>query len=165
MVHTAVHSDFVGDLLPMTCDVVRALASAWKYLSIAHYYSSSRIQRSTELCFGLSRELAVPPSKLVLLFNAAFCRRDKSLSHSRKKGWMVGAVGDRTARGVELPQVIDSAKRQKGEKPQEHSIEVRAGTQNSSREFTAIRSGVLPISPSIPCCWIHASFSSPYTMV
>ena len=93
MVHTAVHSDFVGDLLPMTCDVVRALASAWKYLSIAHYHSRSRIQRSTELCFGLSRELAVPPSKLVLLFNAAFCRRDKSLSHSRKKGWLVGAVG------------------------------------------------------------------------
>jgi hypothetical protein len=27
------------------------------------------------------RELAVPPLKLVLLSNAAFCRRDQSLSH------------------------------------------------------------------------------------
>jgi hypothetical protein len=30
---------------------------------------------------AFSRELAVPPSKLVLLFNAAFCRRDQSLSY------------------------------------------------------------------------------------
>jgi hypothetical protein len=30
---------------------------------------------------GFSRELAVPRSKLALLFNAAFCRRDQSLSY------------------------------------------------------------------------------------
>ena len=33
---------------------------------------------------GFSRELAVPPSKLVLLFNAAFCHRDRSLSYYRE---------------------------------------------------------------------------------
>jgi hypothetical protein len=42
---------------------------------------------------GFLRELVVLPSKLVLLFNAAFCRREKSLTYCREKGWLVGAVG------------------------------------------------------------------------
>src|SRR5258708_6284977 len=52
-----------------------------------HYIRHGRCQQQPEFsevrnCVsGFSRELAVPPSKLVLLFNAAFCRRDQSLSH------------------------------------------------------------------------------------
>src|SRR5260370_39311981 len=42
---------------------------------------------------SFSRELAVPPSKLVLLFNAAFCRRDQSLSHWRETRFLERAMG------------------------------------------------------------------------
>jgi hypothetical protein len=42
---------------------------------------------------GIMRELAVPPSKLVLLFNAAFCRRDQSLSLWRETRFMERAMG------------------------------------------------------------------------
>src|SRR5713226_7136524 len=42
---------------------------------------------------GFSRELAVPPSKLVLLFDAAFCRRDQSLSHWRETRFLERAMG------------------------------------------------------------------------
>jgi hypothetical protein len=42
---------------------------------------------------GFSRELAVPPSKLVLLFNAAFCRREESLSYWRGTRFLERAMG------------------------------------------------------------------------
>src|SRR5258708_12808974 len=47
--------------------------------------------RNCVSCF--SRELAVPPSKLVLLFNAAFCRRDQSLSYWRETRFLERAMG------------------------------------------------------------------------
>ena len=46
--------------------------------------AAARTRRSAESCFGLLREPAVPPSKLDLLFIAAFCRRDQSLSCYRE---------------------------------------------------------------------------------
>ncbi len=42
---------------------------------------------------SFSRELAVPPSKLVLFFIAAFCRRDQSLSHWRETRFLERAMG------------------------------------------------------------------------
>jgi hypothetical protein len=45
-------------------------------------HSSSQNFREVLNCVsGYARELAVPPSKLVLLFNAAFCRLDQSPSY------------------------------------------------------------------------------------
>jgi hypothetical protein len=35
----------------------------------------------------------VPPKRLILFLIAAFCRLEKSLSHSEQMGWLVGAVG------------------------------------------------------------------------
>jgi hypothetical protein len=35
----------------------------------------------------------VPPKRLILFLNAAFCRLAKSLSYSEHMRWLVGAVG------------------------------------------------------------------------
>jgi len=44
-------------------------------------------------CVSSFSRLAVPPSKLVLLFNAAFCRRDQSLSYWRETRFLERAMG------------------------------------------------------------------------
>jgi hypothetical protein len=80
--------------LVVSKDVRRHRLISISYISHGRCHSSSQNSAKYRICVsGFSRELAVPPSKLVLLFNAAFCRRDQSLSHWRDPLRIGGADG------------------------------------------------------------------------
>jgi hypothetical protein len=70
---------------PVTCGIKRCPPTPFDINQLHQPWALSQQQPEfsevPNCVSGFSRELAVPPSKLVLLFNAAFCRLDQSLSY------------------------------------------------------------------------------------